>query len=284
MKGRGRPRSRRATRASWTGCPPAARRCSARWGPRSGPSTAWASSSTSRAPWRRQTAAMSATGATSPSMENTRSVTTMAGSGGPGQQGLEVVDVAVAVDGDVGARQAGPVDDRGVVELVGADAHPGVAEGAEHAEVGGEAGGEDDGPFAALATGPGPARARSWQGRLPVTRRLAPDPGPPAVEGLVGGGHHRRVGGQAQVVVGGEGHHLGAVVGQHTLGPWASKVTGRRQRPSAAEAVVAPLRPVTTRRSRRSTPARHSRARPRPAHLGQGLGQASTRCGRSRRR
>jgi hypothetical protein len=75
------------------------------------------------------------------------------------QQGLEMVDVAVVVDGDLGARQTGPVDDRGVVELVGQDADPAVAEDTENQRA-------------------SASSSSSWQGRLPVTSRLAPEPEP----------------------------------------------------------------------------------------------------------
>ena len=90
------PRNRRASPVSWTACRPARPFPSVRRpGPglpslrpvpvprggcgRSGPRTAWASSRTRRAPWRRQRVTSSSRGATSPSMEKTESVTTMVG-------------------------------------------------------------------------------------------------------------------------------------------------------------------------------------------------------------
>ena len=106
--------------------------------------TSWASSRTSSAPCRAQSAPSSSAGARSPSIENTESVTTTASSRGRRQQTVEVVEIEVSIDGDRGAAETAPVDDRGVVELVAADGDVGAAEDAEHAEVGGVAGGEDD--------------------------------------------------------------------------------------------------------------------------------------------
>jgi hypothetical protein len=52
-------------------------------GSRSGPSTAWASSSTRAAPWRAHSSARASTSAASPSMENTESATTTVGRSSP---------------------------------------------------------------------------------------------------------------------------------------------------------------------------------------------------------
>ena len=119
----GRRRTRRARRASSTACRRAARR-RRRDASTVGPSTACASSSTSSAPCRAHSSTSASTSATSPSIENTVSVTTSARRGAAvAQQRVEVVEVAVAVDGDVGAREPAAVDDRRVVELVGAHEH-----------------------------------------------------------------------------------------------------------------------------------------------------------------
>ena len=79
----------------------------------------------------------------------------------------------------------------------------GPAERREHAEVGGEAGGEQD----ARPRCPSrrPARPRARRGRAGADDQPGrAGAGAPAVEGLVGGGHDRGVVGQAEVVVGRE--------------------------------------------------------------------------------
>ena len=173
----------------------------------SGPSTAWASSRTSSAPWRRQACGDGRrTGATSPSMEKTRSLTTMAGPRASASSASRCVDVGVAVDGDLGVGQAGTVDDRRVVELVRADPHAGVAERGQHPEVGRVAGREDArrarAPFQCGQLGLELVVHRARPGDQ--TRGAAA--GAPAVEGLVGGRPPPRgATRQAQVVVGREG-------------------------------------------------------------------------------
>ena len=59
----------------------------------------------------------------------------------------------MAVDRDVGAAQPAAVDDRRVVQLVGAHERARSADGREHAEVGGEAGGEEGGAIRVLPFG-----------------------------------------------------------------------------------------------------------------------------------
>ena len=55
------------------------------------------------------------------------SLTTSARRGAPiAQEGVQMVEVAVPVDGHVGGREPAPVDDRSVVQLVGADQHAAV--------------------------------------------------------------------------------------------------------------------------------------------------------------
>jgi hypothetical protein len=51
------------------------------------------------------------------------------------QRPVEVLDVAMAVDDDLGPREAAAVDDRGVVELVGEDRVPRARQRADDAEV-----------------------------------------------------------------------------------------------------------------------------------------------------
>jgi hypothetical protein len=64
-------------------------------------------------------------------------------SGSLGEEVAHVLGIGVAVHRDLGARHPAPVDDRGVVERVGAHEHVGPAERGEHPEVRGEAGGEE---------------------------------------------------------------------------------------------------------------------------------------------
>ena len=99
---------------------------------------------------------------------------------GPGgsTRSSERVEVAVRVDGDLGTREPGPVDDRRVVEFVRADQDVLVAERGDHAEVGGEPGGEEDGGLGAASILRARARARWWIGRLPTISRAAPAPAP----------------------------------------------------------------------------------------------------------
>ena len=112
---------------------------------------------------------------------------------------------------------------------------PGGPEGGEHAQVGGVAGGEEESGLGALPVGQlglqlgvdrpgaghqaGRARARA-----------------PPVEGGVGGGDHRRVLGQPEVVVGGERRRRGHVEVAHRPPPAGGRHrAGTRRRPSAAQ-------------------------------------------------
>ena len=91
---------------------------------------------------------------------------------------LEVVHVAMAVDGDLGLRQAAPVDDRRVVVLVGADAHArcrrrrSTPRGWRRIPVGNTAARSVPVHVASASS------SSSCTGRLPETSRLPPDPVP----------------------------------------------------------------------------------------------------------
>jgi hypothetical protein len=121
-----------------------------------------------------------------------------------------------------------------VVQLVRQDRHAGAAEGGEQADVGGEAGGEEQRRLGALPRrqvglelGVQRARADHQSGRA---RARAP-----AVEGGVGGGHHDRVVGQAQVVVRGEADDRAAAhVAGH--GPGGGEVAGGPPPPGGPDA------------------------------------------------
>ena len=97
---------------------------------------ACASSTTSRAPCMSASSTISASGATSPSIENTESVTiTRRSPAVAAQAPVEVLHVAVAVHDDLRARQPAAVDDRRVVELVREDHIAATRQRADHAEV-----------------------------------------------------------------------------------------------------------------------------------------------------
>ncbi len=59
-------------------------------------------------------------------------------------------DVPVSEHRDLCASEARSVDDRGMVELVGADERAGMAEGRENSEIRSEAGRKDDRPLLVL--------------------------------------------------------------------------------------------------------------------------------------
>ena len=128
------------------------------------------------------------------------------------EQLFGVGDVFVAEDLDLGARQPGAVDDAGVVELVGDDEVFFAEDGRDRARVGGEAGLEDDAGFDVL-------EARDLFFQLHVDLHGAGD-----------GAHRARadaeflrrfergfaqlgMGGQAEIIVGGEVDDLLAVEG-----------------------------------------------------------------------
>ena len=121
----------------------------------------------------------------------------------PPELRLEVGQVAVAVA--VAARLAQPdaVDQRGVVQLVGDDRVPLVEEHLEHAAVGVEAGREQDRVLRAEELAEVPLQL-GVQGLGPADEPHRRHPEAPLVQRVLGRGEHRRVVGEAQVVVGAE--------------------------------------------------------------------------------
>src|SRR4029079_6553830 len=91
------------------------------------------------------------------------------------------------------------VDDRRVVELVGEHEHVGPAEGREDAEVRGEAGGEQSGPGAALPAGER-ALERAVHGTRSDDQAGRTGTGTPAIERVVRGAQHLRVGRETEGV------------------------------------------------------------------------------------
>ena len=145
----------------------------------SGPRTAWASSSTSRAPWRPARRDQAGEVGHVP----------VHGEDGVGHDdrparrarpaaASRCVEVAVGVDGDLGPGQPAAVDDRGVVELVGEDVG---ALGRRRPTAPTRLAAKPVGKTTARSHPFHAARAASssaWTGREPVTRRDAPDPAP----------------------------------------------------------------------------------------------------------
>ena len=111
------------------------------------------------------------------------------------------------------------------------DADPAVAEGGQDAEVGGEAGGEDDGPVGALPGGQGHFELLV-AGSAPGDQAAAPAPAPQrsrarwAAATTAGWAESRDSRWRRR-------RPPSAVLGEDPSGPWASKVRGWRQRASA---------------------------------------------------
>ena len=137
--------------------------------------------------------AISSTGAASPSMEKTVSVTTIVGVAGIHlQQRGEMRHVAVPVDRQLGARQPATVDDRGVVQLVREHPHLGAAQHAQAPRLAAKPVGKQMAASVPFQS----ARAVSsavCTGREPVTSREAPAPVPQRSSRVDRRGHHGRV-------------------------------------------------------------------------------------------
>ena len=104
---------------------------------------------------------------------------------------------------------------------------PGPPNVGEHAEVRGEAGGEERGGARSPSTPRARASSSACTGRDPTMRRAAPGAGAPAVERVVRGRDHRRVLGEAEVVVRRERHDGAAVAVERAVGPAASRSRAR---------------------------------------------------------
>src|SRR2546421_4295422 len=134
-----------------------------------------------------------------------------------------MVEVTVVVHLDSGAAQAASVDDRRVVELVGADEHAWRAERREDAEVCREPGREEHGALGAL-----PVRQRRFEvgvhGARAHDQTSRAGPRPPPVERGVRRGHDQRVLREPEVVVRREGHDGAAVGEELPLGPGGVEV------------------------------------------------------------
>ena len=130
---------------------------------------------------------MASSGATSPSIENTVSVTTMVratpSARARSRSAAEVLGVGVAVDDGLGPGHAAAVDDRGVVELVGQDAHAGAAEHGDGPRGWRRSRWGTAGRPRCRASRPGRPRGRGAPAASPTTRRAAPGPGAPALDG-----------------------------------------------------------------------------------------------------
>ena len=104
--------------------------------------------------------------------------------------------VLVREDLDLGPRQSGAVDDRGVIEGVGEDRVVPSHQSGDGAQVGQIAGGEEDGVGTALEAGQGCLQFLV-ETEAPGDEAGRPRPRPPAEGGITGGGRHLGVGGQS---------------------------------------------------------------------------------------
>ena len=168
---------------------------------------ACASSTISRQSWRRARRASSSSGATSPSIEKTPSVTIReprpAASRSPQAR---CSSVAVAVDEGLGPREPAAVDDAGVVELVGEDDLASAGEGGDRAHVGEVARAEQQRRLVALELGQ-PRLQPAVHIHVAGDQPRGPGSGSPAHRRLCRRLPHTRVAGQPQVVVGAEQQH-----------------------------------------------------------------------------
>ena len=129
----------------------------------------------------------------------------------------QVEHIVVAVPVPAGLAQAYPVDDGGVVQLVGDDGVLGAQQGLEQAAVGVEAAGIEDGVVHAQERSQ-PLFQFLVDGLGAADEPHAGQPEPVLVIAGLGGGDELRVVGQAQVVVGAHVEH-GAGLGGVDAGP-----------------------------------------------------------------
>jgi hypothetical protein len=198
---------------------------------------------------------MPASGATTPSMLNTPSLTIRRKRAPwPPAAALEVGEVGVGVAEPGRLAQPHPVDDRGVVQGVADDRVLGAQQRLEQPGVGVEAAGVEDRVLGADERRDAPLElAVLVLGAADEAHRG--DPEPVLVDAALGGRHHLGVVGQAQVVVGAQVEHA-AAVGEGDLGLLLTD--------DLALALAEPLgldrqgsRPVTSRAAR--TPCTRSR-------------------------
>ena len=117
-----------------------------------------------------------------------------------GKRSCERVQVAVLIDDRLGARQAAAVDDRRVVQRVGQDHVALAGEGGDDAGVGQEARAKQHARGVALELGQFGLELR-WIVMLPDTSARRAGARAPALRRVGGGGAHRRMTGEAEVVV-----------------------------------------------------------------------------------
>ena len=273
---RRRRRTRRASPASSTACRPAPRRRRrrrrSRLGSEHGVGLVEHEQRRRGAPRGGRAPSRSAR---SPSIEKTVSVTTSA------RRPLAVARAASR--GDRGRRGGRPRPSRAtsrqpsmIDAWLSSSEHTSTsrpAEVGEHAEVGGEAGGEQDRALGRPSTPPAPRSSSPCTGREPTMRRAEPDPAPQRSRARVRGGDHRGVLRQAR-----------GSRSTRTTPPGRRR--GRRCRPGPPAVEVARLAPASRGADRRRRRGRAARL-PRPtvasrAHLVDGRRRARRRCARSR--
>ena len=153
---------------------------------------------------------------------------------------VDVRRVAVPVHREWCLREATPVDERRVVQLVGHHEHVRARERREHAQVGREPGGEQHRVVGVLPLGErgfelGVHGARAHDEARRARSRT------PAVDRVMGRPDDRGMLGEAQVVVGRERHHRPAIRGELALGARGVEITGRAIAPRRGR--VPPRRP-----------------------------------------
>ena len=130
------------------------------------------------------------------------------------------------------------------------DEHVGAAERGEHAEVGGEPGGEEHRGARSRFQSASAASSSCAPAASPTMRRAAPGAGAPAVDApSCAAAIDRRVLGEPEVVVRRERHHRPAVGRELALGPGGVEVARRaplaRRRGSRVGLAVGPLAPAS---------------------------------------
>ena len=182
--------------------------------------TPWASSTISRAPCSRHSAAISGSGARSPSIENTPSTTTSTpppSHSARCEHRLELVQPVVAEGADAGARHRHGVEDRGVVARVADHGVCRLEQRADAAGVGQVAGGEDE-----RLLGAHPVRQLALQLQVQRQRAVeeagAGEAGAEALQRVARGLLHARVAGQPEVVVRAQHDALAAFHLHHRAG------------------------------------------------------------------
>ncbi len=156
-------------------------------------------------------------------------------------QVFQVLQVIVAVHSHVSPGGPAPVDDRGMVQLVGEHLRTFGRKHRQYRQIGGEPGGEHHGPFATF-----PLRQCGFEFGMDGSRSgyqpRRSRPRTPAIEGFVGGGHYSRMARKAEVVIRSEGHDVSIRIRPPQACPTFTVSGQATERPSGVECPrLAPL-------------------------------------------